>query len=95
MPRDLKKECVLRERLEMFVVLLMFSVKPCLRKKVSNLAETEETQLYLPGEKEREKWRELWAEQKVLRLFFVLQNQLGKDWTCLKCAQSEKDEVLV
>ncbi len=38
----------------MFVVLLMFSVKPCLRKKMSHLAETEETQLYLPGEKERE-----------------------------------------
>lgn len=35
--RDLQKkkkiECVLREKLEMFVVLLMFSVKPCLRKK--------------------------------------------------------------
>lgn len=53
MSRDLQKkiECVLREKLEMFVVLLMFSVKPCLRKKVSHLAETEETQLYLPGEK--------------------------------------------
>ncbi len=70
-----KIECVLRETLEMFVVLLMFSVKPCLRKKVSHLAETEETTLLAWGKKEREKWRDLWAEQKVLRLLFILQNQ--------------------
>jgi len=64
----------------MFVVILMFSVKPCLRKKVSHLAETAGNSTLLAWRKrEREKWRELWAEQKVLRLFFVLQNQLGKD----------------
>lgn len=50
-----KRECVLRERLEMFVVLLMFSVSLVEEKKKSHLAETEETQLYLPGEKERER----------------------------------------
>lgn len=38
----------------MFVVILMFSVKPCLRKKVSHLAETAGNSTCLEKKRERE-----------------------------------------